>query len=73
MGPQELLNLSRSNKDFRGLLMDKSSARFWKAAWDNATDLPKCPSTLSEPAYASLCFDHYCQVSSRIIEHVKLS
>lgn len=60
MHPAELLNLSRSCKDFRGLLMTRTAAPFWKAARRNVDGLPDCPPFMSEPAYANLCFNNQC-------------
>ncbi|CAL1707898.1 unnamed protein product [Somion occarium] len=58
--PFDLLNLARTSKPFRQLLMHRSAAPFWRAARQNVEDLPPCPPFLSEPAYANLLFDNYC-------------
>ncbi|KAH8094711.1 hypothetical protein BXZ70DRAFT_1034141 [Cristinia sonorae] len=60
MSPLDLLYLARTSKDFRALLMKRSSAAFWKAARANVDDLPICPSLISEPMYASLLFENCC-------------
>lgn len=60
--PRDLLNLARTSKPFRELLMSRSSASMWKAARENVEGLPDCPAHLSEPAYANLCFFPYCHV-----------
>ena len=62
MEPLDLLNLARTSKDFRHLLMSKSSAAFWKAARKNVDGLPDCPPFMSEPAYANLLFCAFCHV-----------
>lgn len=64
----DLLNLARTSKPFKQLLVDRTAARFWRAARENIKGLPDCPSFLSEPAYANLCFDAHCHVC-----HGKLS
>lgn len=61
--PADLLNLARSTKAFRELLMKKSSITIWRAARGNVLDLPDCPPDLSEPAYANLLFSNCCHVS----------
>ncbi|CAL1707751.1 unnamed protein product [Somion occarium] len=58
--PMDLLNLARTSKPFKQLLVDRTAARFWRAARENIKGLPDCPSFLSEPAYANLCFDAHC-------------
>ncbi|KAH7926677.1 hypothetical protein BV22DRAFT_1062546, partial [Leucogyrophana mollusca] len=59
--PKDLLNLSRTSKTFRELLMQKSKAFLWRAARSQVPgDFPDCPPDLSEPQYARLAFDTYC-------------
>ncbi|KIJ10785.1 hypothetical protein PAXINDRAFT_101915 [Paxillus involutus ATCC 200175] len=59
--PMDLLNLARTTKAFRRLLMQKSSAPVWEAARRQTEhDLPDCPPDLSEPQYANLAFDPHC-------------
>ncbi|KAH8099253.1 hypothetical protein BXZ70DRAFT_1009070 [Cristinia sonorae] len=60
MHPLDLLNLCRTSKSFRQLLMDKTSVIFWKAARKNVDGLPQCPSFMSEPAFANLLFCSNC-------------
>lgn len=61
--PVDLLNLSRSSKPFRRLLTSRDSVPLWKASRTrNVAGLPDCPSFISEPAYANLCFDSHCHV-----------
>ena len=62
--PRHLLNLARTSKDFRALLMDRKSAPWWRAARSQIEGLPPCPKTLSEPAYANLLFFNHCHVCS---------
>jgi hypothetical protein len=60
--PMDLLNLSRTSKDFRNLLLQRSSAAAWKAARLQVDGLPDCPPDLSEPQYANLAFYPHCHV-----------
>ncbi|KAK7689882.1 hypothetical protein QCA50_006521 [Cerrena zonata] len=58
--PVDLLHLSRTTKAFRNLLMVRSSAYIWKEARENVPDLPEPFPGMSEPVYASLCFEPVC-------------
>ncbi|KAG1869591.1 hypothetical protein F4604DRAFT_1584420 [Suillus subluteus] len=60
--PVDLLNLSRTSKDFRNLLLQRSSASAWKTARLQVDDLPDCPQDMSEPQYANLVFYPHCHV-----------
>src|ERR1700692_674229 len=61
--PLDILHLARTTKDFRRVLLHKSSISVWKSARENIAGLPECPSSMSEPAYANLAFDQHCHVS----------
>lgn len=63
MHPRDLLNLARTSKPLRALLMSRQSAPFWKAARQLVEGLPDCPPYLSEPEYANLAFFSHCHVS----------
>ncbi|KAK7676994.1 hypothetical protein QCA50_020023 [Cerrena zonata] len=58
--PKDLLNLSRTSEPLRQLLMSRASALLWETSRKNIPGLPDCPSFLSEPEYANLCFTLYC-------------
>ncbi|KAK0232670.1 hypothetical protein IW262DRAFT_1326061, partial [Armillaria fumosa] len=63
--PSDLLRLSRTNLQFRSVLMSRSSEIVWRAA---RSDIPKLPGPspgLSEPAWANLAFDSTCHFCSR--------
>ncbi|KAF9487987.1 hypothetical protein BDN71DRAFT_1377150, partial [Pleurotus eryngii] len=51
----DLISLSRTSKEFRGLLLSRRSISVWKGAL-NAEGCLECPADLSEPAYAVLLF-----------------
>ncbi|KAF8549750.1 hypothetical protein OG21DRAFT_1488305 [Imleria badia] len=58
--PIDLLNLARTCKSLRQLLMDRSSAFVWKAARRQVNGLPDCPADLTEHEYANLVFYARC-------------
>ncbi|CAE6399493.1 unnamed protein product [Rhizoctonia solani] len=60
--PLDLIMLSRVNKFFRELFMDKRSALIWRSARENLPGLPHCPDEVSEPQYASMLFTKRCSV-----------
>ncbi|KAJ3557330.1 hypothetical protein NM688_g1532 [Phlebia brevispora] len=66
--PMDILNLSRTSKNFRKFLMTRTAQFIWRRARENIEDFPPCPKDLSGPAYADLAFDNYCHGCSAIIE-----
>lgn len=68
--PMDLLNLSRTSKDFRNLLLQRSSASAWKTARLQVDDLPDCPQDMSEPQYANLVFYPHCHDCDRVVRSV---
>ncbi|KAI9569475.1 hypothetical protein HD554DRAFT_2020544 [Boletus coccyginus] len=62
--PLDLLRLARTTKQFRQLLMHRSSVSIWIAARKNVPDLPDCPPYMSEPQFANLVFDTHCHECS---------
>ncbi|CAE6531870.1 unnamed protein product [Rhizoctonia solani] len=60
--PLDLIILSRVNKFFRELFMDKRSATIWQSALHNLPELPPCPSNVCEPQYASMIFTKRCSM-----------
>ncbi|KAH9832251.1 uncharacterized protein C8Q71DRAFT_778106 [Rhodofomes roseus] len=58
--PIDLLNLARTSKPFRSLLLSRGSSSLWKASRRLVEGLPDCPAHLSEPAYANLVFSPHC-------------
>ncbi|KAG1889682.1 uncharacterized protein F5891DRAFT_1177098 [Suillus fuscotomentosus] len=47
-------------KEFRRVLMHRSSMSVWKNARDNVPNMPDCPPFWTEPHYANLAFDPHC-------------
>lgn len=60
--PLDLVNLTRTSRDFRRFLLARSALPLWRTARENAVGLPPCPPHLSEPAYANLAFSSHCHV-----------
>ncbi|KAJ7070706.1 hypothetical protein C8F01DRAFT_391282 [Mycena amicta] len=68
--PFDLLRLSRLSKEFRALLMSKSSITVWRSCIDNAgLPLPP-PDTMNEPQLVRLAFDNVCQTCDAIARKV---
>lgn len=61
MSPEDLLQMARSTRALRDMLMAKSAKSIWRAAW-SASDVPEPPLDFCEPLYASLIFDKFCLV-----------
>ena len=67
--PMDLLNLARTSKTLRQVLMSRNSMSVWIAARRNAgvTVVPEPPEDMSEPAWAQLLFGPpICSVRSRL-------
>lgn len=61
--PNDLLNLARTTKSFRALLMSRSSENvLWRASRKRVDGLPEYPPFMSEPAYANFLFGTCCDV-----------
>ncbi|KAG8731932.1 hypothetical protein FRC11_001504 [Ceratobasidium sp. 423] len=60
--PLDLIMLSRVNKFFRELFMDKRSALIWRSARENLPGLPPCPDDVCEPQYAAILFTKRCSM-----------
>lgn len=58
LGPMDLVNLARTSKALRGVLMSRKSIWVWLIARQNAgaTKVPDPPDDMSEPAWALLLF-----------------
>ncbi|PSR71656.1 hypothetical protein PHLCEN_2v12509 [Hermanssonia centrifuga] len=66
LAPVDLLNLSRTTKGLRQLLMSKRSISVWTTARKATPDAPDCPSDLSEPQWADLVWgSKACQQCNR--------
>ncbi|KAJ6575464.1 hypothetical protein B0H19DRAFT_1128806 [Mycena capillaripes] len=69
--PLDVLRLSRISKEFRSLLMHKSSISIWRSSLRNVVpELPPCPPSMTEPQWISLVFDATCQVCQKIARKV---
>ncbi|KAK7692976.1 hypothetical protein QCA50_004617 [Cerrena zonata] len=63
--PIDLLNIARTNKQFRRDLLKKESESIWKNARMNVPGLPGPFPGMSEPRFASLCFETRCERCSK--------
>ncbi|KAK0481649.1 hypothetical protein IW261DRAFT_1562943 [Armillaria novae-zelandiae] len=61
LDPLDLLQLSRTSKQLRHLLLQDSARSVWKTARSNVEGLPDIPADLNEAQYAQLLFGTYCQ------------
>ncbi|KAK0500578.1 hypothetical protein EDD18DRAFT_1347989 [Armillaria luteobubalina] len=61
LDPLDLLQLSRTSKQLRRLLLQDSARSVWKTARSNVEALPDIPADLNEAQYAQLLFGTYCQ------------
>ncbi|CAE6452406.1 unnamed protein product [Rhizoctonia solani] len=65
--PIDIISLSRANKFFRKLLMDRSAIHIWHTSMRNVRGLPPCPSDLSEPHYLALLFSKHCTMCGQAV------
>ncbi|KAI0644322.1 hypothetical protein C8Q79DRAFT_914071, partial [Trametes meyenii] len=63
--PQDVLSLYRTNKALYAKLGNMSGTHEWKEARKNIEGLLPCLTWLTEPQFASLCFDSHCQICLR--------
>ncbi|KAJ6502644.1 hypothetical protein DFH09DRAFT_296401 [Mycena vulgaris] len=68
--PLDVLRLSRTSKEFRNLLMHKSSITIWRSSLNNVPNLPPCAPGMTEPQWISLVFDSTCHVCQKIARKV---
>lgn len=60
--PSALLQLSRSARSFRNLLMSRSARPIWQSSLASVEDLPPTPDTMNEPQYVDLVWGSGCPV-----------
>ncbi|KAH7907998.1 hypothetical protein BJ138DRAFT_1013617 [Hygrophoropsis aurantiaca] len=69
--PADLVSLCKTSKAFRSFLLDRGKCRkVWQTALDHAPmnmRTRKCPSFMSEPAYAKLLFDPLCHGCGTVV------
>ncbi|KAF8991145.1 hypothetical protein BDQ17DRAFT_1371125 [Cyathus striatus] len=61
LGPLDLVNLTRTTKPLRKLLLEKSATCVWKDAHGNVPGMPGCLEDMSEQAYICLVLESHCQ------------
>ncbi|KLO15291.1 hypothetical protein SCHPADRAFT_275411 [Schizopora paradoxa] len=59
LSPCDLLQLARTSKHCRGILMSKTSRRIWEVS-RKTHGLPDCPTDINEPQFADLLFGKGC-------------
>jgi hypothetical protein len=62
LNPLDILNLARTTKALRDILMRRSAISVWKEARSNVEGLPPCPADMTEAQYANLAFSPHCHV-----------
>ena len=66
--PKDLLSLTRTSKAFRSFFLSRAnSGSIWKSSLCRVGGLPERPAFLSEPAFAHLLFDSFCQVRAVLL------
>ncbi|CAE6504317.1 unnamed protein product [Rhizoctonia solani] len=58
--PLDIINLTRSSKSFRSLLLNRSSIHIWQKAANNVPGLPGCPPDMNLPRYLAFMFVETC-------------
>ncbi|KAL5524811.1 hypothetical protein ACEPAF_9957 [Sanghuangporus sanghuang] len=74
--PVDLLQLSRTSRSLRELILSKSSRAIWVSCLA-ATGIPACPPDMSEPQYANLYFEKECHACGyprvdRLTPHLRI-
>ncbi|KAG7449924.1 uncharacterized protein BT62DRAFT_944525 [Guyanagaster necrorhizus] len=69
LNPLDLLHLARLSKDFRRVLMSRSTICAWKSARSNLEGFPGPYPTMSEPAWVNLAFMAECHYCTKIVRH----
>lgn len=59
--PVDLLQLARSSRRLREILISKDAKTVWRTSRSLIEDLPDCPEDMTEPEYATLMFEIGCQ------------
>ncbi|KAK0486422.1 hypothetical protein IW261DRAFT_797049 [Armillaria novae-zelandiae] len=69
LNPLDLLRLARLSKDFRKVLMSKSTICAWKSARSNLEGFPGPYPGMSEPAWVNLAFMPECHYCTKTVRH----
>ncbi|KAG8693327.1 hypothetical protein FRC08_009194 [Ceratobasidium sp. 394] len=60
--PKDIITLSRSNKFFHNLLMNRTAIHIWHGTMRNVPGLPPCPPDMSEPHFLALIYARNCSM-----------
>ncbi|KAF9046728.1 hypothetical protein BJ165DRAFT_1527794 [Panaeolus papilionaceus] len=71
VNPIDLLNLSRTSKVLRRLLMSPGSRDIWVRALANLSDIPKCPNGIPEPRFVEFLWGTGCMACGKRIKEKK--
>ncbi|KAI0631516.1 hypothetical protein C8Q77DRAFT_1127302 [Trametes polyzona] len=58
--PRDLLQLARSSKHIRSIILSRKNRSVWRASLQRFRGLPPVPDDMCEPSYAALLFDCLC-------------
>ena len=63
IAPKDLVNVSRTNKAFRTLLMSADAKGLWRESFNQLDDYPPCPEDVSHRAWAHVLYGgNFCHV-----------
>lgn len=68
--PMDILNLARTTKEFRRVILHKNATSLWKTVWTNPDlddDTPPCPEDVSLPSWTNLLFSAHCHVRIHVV------
>ncbi|KAK0196011.1 hypothetical protein F5146DRAFT_1028152 [Armillaria mellea] len=73
LNPLDLLRLARLSKDFRKVLLSKSTICAWKSARSNLEGFPGPYPGMSEPAWVNLAFMPECHYCTKTVRYPDMS
>ncbi|RDB27250.1 hypothetical protein Hypma_004519 [Hypsizygus marmoreus] len=54
--PLDIFHISQTTKSLRNVVLVRSAQSLWKTAYKRHRDVPRCPPSMSEPAWTALIF-----------------
>ncbi|KAI0794376.1 hypothetical protein C8Q74DRAFT_573115 [Fomes fomentarius] len=64
--PRDLLNVSRTSKNISRFVLHRDQEYIWRHGRERFQGIPKCPSFLSERAFAHFLFAPFCHCSPKV-------